>query len=450
MRSINISKGLDIPISGEITDLAITNYITKKVAVLGKDYHDLKPTMLVKIGDQVKKGQKLLEDKKIPGLFLVAPASGEVIEINRGERRAFESLVIDCNNKNEEKIFIENPSNFDFKKEHVRDILIDSGLWTNLKKRPFSKVPNIDENVDDIFISCLDTNPLSFDPEIFIKQNLDDFNKGLEILSLITSKYVHISSKIGSNLFVESDKVKLYEFNSLHPAGNVGTQIHFISPLGRNKSVWTINYQHVCQIGHMFNFGRLSFKKLLSVAGPQVKIPFLLETVSGADLTEIMRDKLLQGPNRIVSGSILSGRNATENESFIGHFHNQISVLREVEDDDRELFNWFRPDLKKHSFLPVFFTKFFEKINPLKFTTSMNGADRAIVPIGVYEDVLPFNIMATQLLKSIVLRDTEEAQDLGILEFDEEDLSLATYVCPSKYDFGSILRENLKIIEDEG
>jgi len=450
MRNITISKGLDIPISGEVTDLQITKHVTKKVAVLGKDYHDLKPTMLVKVGDQVIKGQKLLEDKKIPGLFIVAPISGEVIEINRGERRAFESLVIETDNKEEEIVFIENLSSFRTNQENVRNILIESGLWTNLKKRPFSKVPNIDENVDEMFISCLDTSPLCVDPEIFIKQNLDDFNKGIEILSLITSKYVHISSKIGSNLFVENGKVRLYEFNNMHPAGNVGTQIHYISPLGRNKSVWTINYQHVCQIGHMFNFGRLSFKKLVSVAGPQLKSPFVLETISGVDLIEILKDKLIEGTNRIISGSVLSGRNAAQNESFLGHFHNQISVLREVEDVDRELFNWFRPDLKKHSFLPVFFTKFFEKINPVNFTTSMNGADRAIVPIGVYEDVLPFNIMATQLLKSIVLRDTEEAQDLGILEFDEEDLSLATYVCPSKYDYGSILRENLKLIEDEG
>ena len=450
MRNITISKGLDIPISGEVTDLEITKQITNKVAVLGKDYHDLKPTMLVKVGEKVIKGQKLLEDKKIPGLFLVAPISGEVIEINRGERRAFESLVIETDNNVEEIVFIDNLSSFQANKENVRDILIESGLWTNFKKRPFSKVPNVDENVDEIFISCLDTSPLSVDPEIFIEQNLDDFNKGIEIISLITSKYVHISSKIGSNLFVESEKVRLYELNNLHPAGNVGTQIHYISPLGRNKSVWTINYQHVCHIGHMFNFGRLSFKKLVSVAGPQVKAPFLLETLSGVDLIEVLKDKLLEGTNRIVSGSVLSGRNAAKNESFLGHFHNQISVLREVEDVDRELFNWFRPDLKKHSFLPVFFTKFFEKINPLNYTTSMNGADRAIVPIGVYEDVLPFNIMATQLLKSIVLRDTEEAQDLGILELDEEDLSLATYVCPSKYDYGSILRENLKLIEDEG
>ena len=143
-----------------------------------------------------------------------------------------------------------------------------------------------------IFISCLDTSPLSVDPEIFIEQNLDDFNKGIEIISLITSKYVHISSKIGSNLFVESEKVRLYELNNLHPAGNVGTQIHYISPLGRNKSVWTINYQHVCHIGHMFNFGRLSFKKLVSVAGPQVKAPFLLETISGVDLIEVLKDHL--------------------------------------------------------------------------------------------------------------------------------------------------------------
>ena len=257
MRNITISKGLDIPISGEVTDSEITKHVTKRVAVLGKDHHDLKPTMLVKVGDQVKKGEKLLEDKKIPGLFLVAPISGEVIEINRGERRAFESLIIENNNYDDEILFIENPSDFDANKENIRDILIESGLWANLKKRPFSKDPNIDDNVDEIFISCLDTSPLSFDPEIFIEQNLDDFNKGIEILSLITSKYVHISSKIGSNLFVESEKVKLYQLNNLHPAGNVGTQIHYISPLGRNKSVWTINYQHVCQIGHMFNFGRL-------------------------------------------------------------------------------------------------------------------------------------------------------------------------------------------------
>ncbi len=321
MRNITISKGLDIPISGEVTDLEITKQITNKVAVLGKDYHDLKPTMLVKVGEKVIKGQKLLEDKKIPGLFLVAPISGEVIEINRGERRAFESLVIETNNNVEEIVFIDNLSSFQANKENVRDILIESGLWTNFKKRPFSKVPNVDENVDEIFISCLDTSPLSVDPEIFIEQNLDDFNKGIEIISLITSKYVHISSKIGSNLFVESEKVRLYELNNLHPAGNVGTQIHYISPLGRNKSVWTINYQHVCHIGHMFNFGRLSFKKLVSVAGPQVKVPFLLETISGVDLIEVLKDKLLEGTNRIVSGSVLSVRNAAKNESFLGHFH---------------------------------------------------------------------------------------------------------------------------------
>jgi Na+-transporting NADH:ubiquinone oxidoreductase subunit A len=230
----------------------------------------------------------------------------------------------------------------------------------------------------------------------------------------------------------------------------VGTQIHNISPVSSKNSVWTIGYQDVAMIGKLFKKGILDTSRMIALCGPQIKNPCRVNSEIGACIDELIIGKVEEGKNRYISGSVLCGKESKESVNYLGRFDYQVSALREVNKDDRELLNFLRPGLLKHSSLNLFFTKFKEKYLKLKYTTAMNGADRAIVPIGIFEDIFPYNIMITQLLKSIVTGDTELAQQLGILELDEEDLSLCTYSCPSKYDYGSLLREMLTKIEEEG
>ena len=447
-----VSKGLDIPISGNINSQNISAVSVRNVALLGDDYHGLKPTMLVKEGNVVIKGQNLFEDKKNPGVKFTSPVSGKIVEINRGERRAFLSIVIEKNLNSTSEVSFESFKDASvIPKDLIIKNLIDSGLWTSFRTRPFSKIPKITDSAHEIFISLINSDPLNLDPELYLKHHIEDFNFGLEVISHIPKNCVHISTSIDNNLSkITSDKIHYHEFEGLHPVGLVGTQIHRISPVSINKTVWTINYQDVAMIGKLFKSGSIDTSRTVALCGPQVEDPCLVKTEIGASISEITSGNTLDGNNRFISGSVLCGREANSYTNYLGRYNAQVSVLREVEKEDREFLNFLRPGLQKHSVLPVFLTKLKEKLLKLNYTTAMNGADRAIVPIGIFEDIFPFNIMITQLLKSIVIGDTELAQKLGILELDEEDLALCTYACPSKYDYGSLLREMLTKIEEEG
>ena len=446
-----ISKGLTIPISGDINLSSIETINAKKIALLGEDYHGLKPTMLVKEGDTVIKGQPLFEDKKNPGVNFISPASGKVIEINRGERRAFLSLVIEKDLENLNQVNFDSIPDDELSKDFIIKNLLSSGCWTSFKTRPFSKVPKIDAIPNEIFISLIGSDPLSLNPEIYLEENIEEFNYGLEVLSHIPKNCVHISTSIDFNLTqLDSDKIQYYQFVGPHPVGLVGTQIHNISPVSSKNPVWTIGYQDVAMIGKLFKKGILDTSRMIALCGPQIKNPCRLNSEIGACIDEIIIGKEEEGENRYISGSVLCGKESGKSVNYLGRFDYQVSALREVNKGDRELLNFLRPGLLKHSSLNLFLTKFKEKYLKLKYTTAMNGADRAIVPIGIFEDIFPYNIMITQLLKSIVIGDTELAQQLGILELDEEDLSLCTYSCPSKYDYGSLLREMLTKIEEEG
>jgi Na+-transporting NADH:ubiquinone oxidoreductase subunit A len=110
---------------------------------------------------------------------------------------------------------------------------------------------------------------------------------------------------------------------------------------------------------------------------------------------------------------------------------------------------WMSPGTNKFSVLNIYLSKL-AKGKLFNFTTTTNGSERAMVPVGAYEKVMPLDILPTQLLRSLIVGDTEVAQQLGALELDEEDLALCTFVCPGKYEYGPILRENLTRIEIEG
>jgi len=237
------------------------------------------------------------------------------------------------------------------------------------------------------------------------------------------------------------------EFAGPHPAGLPGTHIHFVDPVGSGKTVWYINYQDVIAVGKLFSTNRLSVERVIALAGPQVERPRLVRTRLGAQLSELTASQLKPGENRIISGSILSGRAAAGPFDFLGRYHLQVAVL--AEGREREFLGWQKPGIDKFSVKNVFASKLFPG-KLFNFTTSIEGSDRALVPISSYEKVMPLDVVPVFLLRSLITGDTDQAQLLGALELDEEDLGLCSFVCPGKHEFGPLLRKNLEQIELEG
>jgi len=444
---IKIKRGLDLPIAGA-ADATITSKKATSVALVGFDYVGMKPTMLVQVGDKVAKGQPLFEDKKTPGVIFTAPVAGTVEEINRGARRVFQSVVIKAEGE-EELSFEQYPAQqlASLERQQVVDNLVKSGLWTALRTRPFSKVPAIDAIPAAVFVNAMDTNPLAANPLPIIDQQKDAFVAGLDALSRL-SEVLYLCHAPDANLpKANASNVRTESFAGPHPAGLTGTHIHFLRPASADKQVWSVNYQDVIAIGQLFTSGKLNSERVIALAGPAVSKPRLIKTVLGADIAELTRGELETNHSRVISGSVLSGRTAKDALSYLGRYHLQVSVL--AEGDQREFFGWFSPGVNRFSRLNIYLSRFMPN-KKFSFTTTSNGSPRAMVPVGSYETVMPLDILPTQLLRAIVVGDTDSAVALGALELDEEDLALCTFVCPGKYEYGDILRDNLTQIEKEG
>ena len=442
-----ISKGLDLPISGAPIQVIEMAAAARTVAVIGPDYHGMKPTMFVKEGDKVKKGQVIFTDKKTEGVKYTAPASGTVTAVNRGERRVFQSVVIRVEGDESETFAAYSGSELkSLERNKVVDNLVESGLWTAFRTRPFSKVPEIASAPSSIFVTAMDTNPLAASPEVVLADQAEAFADGLTVLARLTTGKVFVCKATGTKIPTTSD-VTVEEFSGVHPAGLAGTHIHFLDPVSDKKTVWSINYQDVVAIGKLFVTGELNVERVIALAGPQVKNPRLVRTQVGASLDDLVAGELADGENRVISGSVLSGRNAAGPFSYLGRYHNQVCVL--LEGRERQMMHYLRAGVEKHSLMNVFLSKLTGK-KSFDMTTTTNGSDRTMLPLGNFERVMPLDILPTQLLRALVVNDTEQAQKLGVLELDDEDLALCTYSCSGKFEYGPILRDCLTLIEKEG
>lgn len=381
--------------------------------------------------------------------MFTAPASGTVVAIHRGERRVLQSVVIQIEG-DEKREF----ARFDaadlatLSHDVVQTQLLESGLWTALRTRPYSKTPVPGTVPAAIFVTAIDTNPLSADPQPLILAERKAFDAGLTVLTRLTPGKVHVCQASGGKLGGHPQgQVAFNEFAGPHPAGLVGTHIHFLEPVSLTKQVWHLNYQDVIAIGKLFTTGELCAERIIAIGGPQATHPRLVRTLLGADLTALLAGETKEGENRIISGSVLSGRHATGPMAWLGRFHLQVSVV--LEGREKELFGWVLPGAEKYSVTRTTLGHFLRR-KLFNFSTSTNGGERAMVPIGNYERVMPLDILPTVLLRDLLAGDTDGAQALGCLELDEEDLALCTYVCPGKYEYGPVLREVLTRIEQEG
>ena len=446
-----IKKGLDLPITGGPKQEIGDGNSVKTVAILGMDYVGMKPTMLVSEGDRVKLGQVLFSDKKNPGVNFTSPGAGFVKAIHRGAKRVLQSVVIELEGSEQETFARYDEAELANLTAHqVQDNLLASGLWTTLRARPYGKIPAVDSKPASIFVTAMDTRPLAADPEFIIKERADDFANGLKVLSKLTAGNTYLCKATGDEIATGGAPVTVAEFSGPHPAGLPSTHIHFIDAVNIHKFVWYIDYQAVMAIGALFTTGRLNVDRVISLAGPTVKNPRLVRTRVGANTDDLVAGELLDDvESRVISGSVLYGHIATDWAAFLGAYSLQVSALQEGR--AREFFGWIVAGKDKYSALNVYTSSVDKKHNRLfPLTTDKNGSNRAIVPVGVYEAVMPMDILPTPLLKSLVIGDSDQAQLLGCLELDEEDVSLFTFVDPGKHDFAPVLRANLTKIEKEG
>jgi len=447
MNIFNLKKGLNIPVLGIPEQVIQGEKNPKSVAVLGPDYKGLKPKMLVSVGDKVKRGTPLFCHKDSPEIFYVSPCKGKVRVINRGEKRVLLSVVIEIESITDKGINItKSHSNEKSQEQLVKKCLFDSGLWTSFLTRPYSKVPSVDSVPSSIFITAMDTEPLCPDAELIINQDFKAFGEGVKKISLLTKGNVFICTKNDSQVKVNDHNT--YEFAGPHPAGLAGTHMHFLDAPTASKTVWSIGYQDVIAIGKLFLTGFIDINRVVSIAGPHAIKPRLVKTVLGASLDDILEGEYNKAEGcRVISGSVLSGFHATNELAYLGKYSRQITIIKE--DLEKHFFGWIKPQPNKFSVMPVLLSafSFFKLFN---LTSNLNGGRRAMVPTGVFETLMPQDFLPTQMLRALLVMDTDVAQSLGALELDEEDLALCTFACPAKYEYGSALRDSLQKIEKEG
>lgn len=446
---IKIKKGIDIPLAGEPRQDIEGAAETRSVALLGADYPGLKPSLQVAEGDRVRLGQALFTDRRHEDVVFTSPGAGTVRAIHRGAKRVLLSVVVDLDGDDEERFDAHDRAALPaLGREQVQQQLLASGQWTALRTRPFGKVPVPGSVPRSIFVPLIDTNPLAPDPDAIVGAAVADFRDGLAVLSRLTDGPLWVCRAPGSKLPpFAGGAVREEVFDGPHPAGNPGTHIHFLDPVGPGRTVWVVGCQDVIAIGRLFTTGRLDVGRIVALAGPQVRQPRLLRTRVGASLADLTAGELHAGDNRVLSGSVLDGRMAQGPTAYLGRFASQVCVLREGR--ERPLLGYLSPGLDRHSALNIYLSR----LSPGKriaMTTTTHGSERAMVSLGQYEAVMPLDILATPLLRALVVGDTDTAVALGALELVEEDLALCTYVCAGKYEYGPILRDNLDRHEKEG
>lgn len=457
MAEFRLKRGYNVPLAGAADKQVTVVDAPDTVALLPHEFRGIKPRLAVKEGDAVKIGTTLFTDKAHSEIAFVAPVSGKVVAINRGERRKLLEIVVENDHKDEtERVGNWSAQELEnMKREEIVTHLLASGLWAHLIQRPFIQVANPQDMPRDIFISGFSTAPLAAEVGFLLQDEQEYFQLGVQMLSRLTEGAVHLSADGKHNTspdwFSQIQGVQLHRFSGPHPAGNVGVQIHHIKPLNSGELVWQVKPEAVALMGRFFKTGTFPTERIVALAGTGVTNRRYFKVRAGAAFSSFINDDMLEsGALRFISGDVLTGW-TTKRDGFVSFYDALISVIPEAK-KERKFLGYFRPGFKTPSFSKTFLSSFLRPgKSDYEMDTGLKGGHRAFVmSASDYEKVVPMNILPVPLAKSILAKDIEEMEGLGILELAEEDLALCSYICLSKTDFGQILRDGLDMIQKEG
>ena len=443
--TIKLRKGLNIKLKGGATTELETIQLPATIALKPTDFPGLTPKLKVKTDAIVKAGDAVFSDKYHPEILITAPVGGKVLSVNRGERRKILEVVIETD---------ANAGSVEFKKadpnslsgEEIKELLLTSGMWPFLKKRPYGIIASPGEKPISIYISTFDTAPLAPDYNFVLKGQLGTFQTGINALSKLTSGKVYLGINANS-AFSSIKNVVINTFDGPHPAGNVGIQIHNTNPINKGDVVWTINVQDVLFIGRLFETGKVDFSKIIALTGSEVEKPKYFKTIIGVPVSSFVNGKLNKAEykQRIISGNVLTGTKV-KTPGYVGFYDSQVTVI--PEGDNYEFLGWAKPRLNKFSFSKSYFS-WLSKGKSYVADANLNGEERAFVVTGQYEKVVPMDILPVHLLKAIIADDIDKMEQLGIYEIIEEDLALCEFVCTSKIEVQKLVREGINLMIKE-
>ena len=444
---IRISKGLDIQLEGKAEKIYQRAERAATYAVKPTDFYGVMPKLLVKPGDEVKVGTALFFDKYHPEVKFTSPVSGTISTINRGERRRILEVVIEAAPQDSYLEFKTGDPKI-MERDAIIGLLMESGMWPVIQQRPFAIIADAARIPKAIFISGFDSSPLAPDLDYIVKDEVESFQKGVDVISRLTDGKVHLTVDADyppCKTYADAKGVELHQIKGPHPAGNVGIQIHHIDPVNTGEVAWYIHPIDVIRFGRFFKDGKVDNSAVVALTGSEVKKPVYYKMIKGAAVESLVNGHVEDGNYRIISGNVLTGETLNK-KGYIGFYHHQVTVI--PEGDHYEFLGWALPGLNKYSMSRTFFS-WLTPSKKFRLHTNLNGGHRAFVMSGEYEKVLPMDILPVHLLKAILVEDIDKMEQLGIYEVAEEDLALCEFVCTSKTDVQQILRQGLDLIKKE-
>ncbi|NVK50070.1 MAG: Na(+)-translocating NADH-quinone reductase subunit A [Cyclobacteriaceae bacterium] len=445
-KNVKLRKGFDINLAGKAAKEMVDFEPAQTFAIKPTDFVGMqRPKVLVNEGDTVKAGTPILFDKAMDQVQYLSPVSGEVIEIKRGEKRKLLEIKILA----DKEISYEDLGKIDLKaidRATLVEKLAAGGVWPHIIQRPFGVVANPADEPKAIFISAFDSNPLAPDMGFVLQGEEGYFQAGLNALTKLTSGKVHLNVNGGEKvpaIFENAQGVQINRFSGAHPAGNVGVQIHHLDPINKGEIAWTVSPFGVVQMGKLILEGKYDASKTIALSGSELTTRGYVKTISGASVSTFVKGNLQSGNIRVISGNVLTGEKISM-EGYLGFYHNQITVI--PEGDYEEFLGWLMPSTKKLSFHKAIGMLSFLNKGEFKVDTNTHGEERPFVVSGVFEKVLPMDILPTYLFKAIIAEDFDEMEELGLYEIIEEDVALCEFVDPSKNDLQQLVRSGIELL----
>ena len=446
-KDIRLKKGLNINLKGEADKVYASIPQSELFSLKPTDFHGLMPKLTVKAGDKVKAGSCVFFDKYNEKVRFSSPGSGEVTDVIRGAKRRILEVKLKADAETKYETF--STLDASASREQIIEGLLESGVWPFIRQKPFDIIANPMDMPKAIFISTFNTAPLAPDNDFVLHGLENEFQTGIDFLKKLTDGKIHLNVDGNTNpstVFTSCKGVQINKITGAHPAGNVGVQIHHIDPINKGDVVWYLYPQDVLTIARLFSEGKYDVSRIVALTGPQVEKPRYYRTIAGANIKNLLNENTLIGDNnRFISGDVLTGEKIEE-DGNIGFYDSQITVIEEG--NQQEFLGWIAPNLDKFSLSKSYFSWLMPS-KKYSLNTNYNGEERAYVVTGQYEKVLPMDIYPMQLIKACLIEDIDSMEQLGIYEISPEDVALCEFVCTSKMEVQSIIREGLDLIKKE-